>query len=161
MTLRKSLVVLTLALCAQCSWADAYKCKGPDGAIKYQEQPCAEGTATVAKVHIDPPPHAASAPVESAESIRAMVERLKAQPLPRFDPNAKMGIVMSDLTLREQFESMASYCGCKLVIDSSIIGGNETVRYENVSWSSSLADMAAKHGAVATLENGVVTVKKR
>ena len=159
MTLKGSLVVSTLALFAQCSWADAYKCKGPDGAVKYQERPCAEGTATVARVRIDPPALTFPASVESAESIKA--DRSKAQPPARFDPDAKMGIVMSDLPPRDQFQSMAAYCGCKLIIDSSIVGGNETIRYENTSWSSALADMAARHGAVATLENGVVTVKKR
>ena len=90
-----------------------------------------------------------------------MNDRAKTQAATRFDPDAKTTLVMIDISVREQFQSMAGFCSCTLVMDQSISGGNSNVRYENVSWSFALADLAARHGAVATYSPGVVTVKRR
>jgi hypothetical protein len=140
--MKKTLILLALALCSSLAAAQTYKCVS-NGKTSYQATPCETGKDVQAST------------LKSASGNWQGSGNLSCD-----SPKDVMSISFHDMPLRQVLQLIADFSGQKLVADTSI-SGNAAFQYQNRPWCEILADVSRRHQLEVRAEGGMLYAKRR
>lgn len=140
--MKKTLLLLALALCSSLAAAQTHKCVH-NGKTSYQATPCE-----------------ASKDMQASTLKSASGNWQGSGSLSCDSPKDVMSINFHDMPLRNVLQLIADFSGQKLVADANI-SGKAAFQYQNRPWCEILNDVARRHQLEVRSESGMLYARRR